>query len=264
MLGGEEFRLTLGMVFAFLIGLAVGSFLNVCIYRIPLRKSIVRPPSSCPTCGAGIRFYDNIPVISYIVLLGRCRHCHAPISFRYPLVELITGLLSAALFLRFGLSLSFFSLFLFTAALIAVAFIDLQHKIIPHAISLPGILVGLAFAFFPSAGVSPIDAIVGIVGGGGFLLLVGTVFEKVTGREGMGGGDVKLLAMIGAWMGWKALPFIILISALSGAVIGGVSLAASRQGMRSRIPFGPFLALGALVFLFFGDHIVLWFYRLGR
>lgn len=256
--------MTVGTVFAFLFGLALGSFLNVCIYRIPLKKSIVRPPSSCPTCGAGIRFYDNIPVISYIALLGRCRHCHTPISIRYPLVEIITGLLSAALFLRFGLSLHYVFLFLFTAALIAIAFIDLQHKIIPDGISLPGILVGLAFSFFPSAGIPPLDALIGVVGGGGFLFLVGTAFEKVTGREGMGGGDVKLLAMIGAWMGWKALPFIILISALSGAVIGGVSLAASGQGVRSRIPFGPFLALGALVFLFFGEDIVLWFYRLGR
>jgi leader peptidase (prepilin peptidase) / N-methyltransferase len=256
--------LTLSIVFAFLFGLAVGSFLNVCIYRIPIKKSIVSPPSSCPKCGAAIRFYDNIPVLSYVLLLGRCRHCRTPISFRYPLVELITGLLSAALFIRFGLALTTVFLFLFTAALIAIAFIDLQHKIIPDVISLPGILLGLVFSFFPSAGISPLEALIGVVGGGGFLFLVGTAFEKVTGREGMGGGDVKLLAMIGAWMGWKALPFIILISALSGAVIGGVSLAVSGQGVRSRIPFGPFLALGALVFLFFGDDIVLWFYRLGR
>jgi leader peptidase (prepilin peptidase)/N-methyltransferase len=179
-------------------------------------------------------------------------------------VELLTGLLSAALFVRFGLSLGTVLLFVFTAALIAISFIDLQHKIIPDVISLPGILVGLAFSFFPSAGVSPVDALIGIVGGGGFLLLVGLVFEKVTGREGMGGGDVKLLAMIGAWMGWKALPYIILLSSLSGAVLGGVSLIVSRQGVRSRIPFGPFLALGALTFLFFGDDIVRWFYRLGR
>jgi len=258
--------LTLGIVFAMVFGLALGSFLNVCIYRIPLKKSIVRPPSSCPQCGARIRFYDNIPVISYIVLLGRCRHCRAPISLRYPLVEILIGLLSVALFVQFGLRSKtiFLFLFLFTAALVAIAFIDLQHKIIPDVISLPGILIGLAFSFFPSAAISPIEALIGVVGGGGFLLLVGTVFEKLTGREGMGGGDVKLLAMIGAWMGWKALPFILLISSLSGAVIGGVSLVATRQGVRSRIPFGPFLALGALVFLFFGDDITRWFYRSGR
>jgi leader peptidase (prepilin peptidase)/N-methyltransferase len=256
--------LTLGIVFAFVFGLALGSFLNVCIYRVPLKKSIVRPPSSCPKCGAEIRFYDNIPVISYITLLGRCRHCRAPISPRYPLVEIIIGFLSVALFIQFGLSPKTIFLLLFTAALIAIAFIDLDHKIIPDVISLPGILVGLAFSFFPSAGIFPLDALIGAAGGAAFLLLVGTVFEKVTGREGMGGGDVKLLAMIGAWMGWKALPFIILISSLTGAVIGGVSLVISRQGVRSRIPFGPFLALGALIFLFFGDDITLWFYRLGR
>ncbi len=252
------------MVFAFLFGLALGSFVNVCIYRIPLKKSIVHPPSNCPQCGARIRFYDNIPVISYIVLLGRCRQCRAPISLRYPLVEMMIGLLSVALFIQFGLSPKTIFLFFFTAALIAVAFIDLQHKIIPDVISLPGILIGLAFSFFPSAGIPPLDALIGVVGGGGFLFLVGAVFEKMTGREGMGGGDVKLLAMIGAWMGWKALPFIILLSSLTGAVIGGVSLVIARQGVRSRIPFGPFLALGALGFLFFGDEITLWFYRLGR
>ena len=256
--------MTVGMVFAFLFGLAVGSFLNVCIYRIPLKKSIVSPPSSCPQCGSRIRFYDNIPVLSYLLLLGRCRQCRARISLRYPLVELIVGLLSAALFLALGPSLPYLFLFLFTAALVAIAFIDLDHKIIPDVISLPGILVGLIFSFFPSAGLSPVDALIGAVGGAAFLLLVGVAFEKVTGREGMGGGDVKLLAMIGAWMGWKALPFILLLSSFTGAVIGGLSLAVSRQGMRSRIPFGPFLALGALLFLFFGDAIVLWFNRLGR
>jgi leader peptidase (prepilin peptidase)/N-methyltransferase len=255
---------TLSIVFALAFGLALGSFLNVCIYRLPLKKSIVRPPSSCPQCGARIRFYDNLPVISYIVLLGRCRHCRALISPRYPLVEIITGFLSVALFIQFGLSPTYIFLFFFSAALIAIAFIDLQHKIIPDVISLPGILLGVAFSFFPAAGISPLDALIGVVGGGGFLFLVGTVFEKVTGREGMGGGDVKLLAMIGAWMGWRALPYIILISSLTGAVIGGVSLVISRQGVRSRIPFGPFLALGALLFLFFGNDMMLWFYHLGR
>ncbi|MGE5839141.1 MAG: prepilin peptidase [Deltaproteobacteria bacterium] len=255
--------MTLGMMFAFFFGLAVGSFLNVCIYRIPLKKSIVSPPSSCPRCGARIRSYDNIPVLSYILLLGRCRQCRALISLRYPLVEVIVGLLSVALFIQCGPSLQYISLFLFMAALVAIAFIDLDHKIIPDVISLPGILAGLAFSFFPSAGIPPLDALIGAVGGGAFLFLVAMVFEKVTGREGMGGGDVKLLAMIGAWMGWKALPFIILISSFTGAVIGGLSLAISRQGMRSRIPFGPFLSLGTLLFLFFGDEIALWFYRLG-
>jgi len=251
-------------VFAFLFGLAVGSFLNVCIYRIPIKKSIVSPPSSCPQCGSRIRFYDNIPLLSYILLLGRCRQCRAWISLRYPLVELVVGLLSVVLFVRSGPSFQSLFLFLFTAALVAIAFIDLDHKIIPDVISLPGILVGLAFSFFPSAEISPVEALIGAAGGAGFLLLVGMAFEKVTGREGMGGGDVKLLGMIGAWMGWKALPFIILISSFTGAVIGGLSLAVSRQEMRSRIPFGPFLALGALIFLFFGDQIALWFYGLGR
>jgi len=252
------------MVFAFLFGLALGSFLNVCIYRIPLKKSIVRPGSSCPGCGAEIRFYDNIPILSYLMLLGRCRQCRTPISLRYPLVEMMIGLLSVLLFMQLGPSAKYLFLLFFTGALVAIAFIDLEHKIIPDAISLPGLLVGLAFSFFPSAGISPVDALIGAVGGGGFLFLVGVVFEKLTGREGMGGGDVKLLAMIGAWMGWKALPFIVLLSSLTGAVIGVISLLMAKQDIKSRIPFGPFLALGALGFLFFGDEITLWFYRLGR
>lgn len=256
--------MTVGTVFAFLFGLALGSFLNVCIYRIPLKKSIVRPASSCPVCGTGIRFYDNIPILSYLMLLGRCRRCRARISLRYPLVEMMIGLLSTLLFMQLGPSLKYLSLLLFTGALVGIAFIDLEHKIIPDVISLPGVLAGLGFSFLPSAGISPVDALIGAVGGGGFLFLVGVLFEKGTGREGMGGGDVKLLAMIGAWMGWKALPFIVLLSSLSGAVIGVISLLTAKKDMRSRIPFGPFLALGTLGFLFFGDEITLWFYRLGR
>lgn len=256
--------MTLGTVFSFLFGLALGSFLNVCIYRIPLKKSIVRPGSSCPGCGAEIRFYDNIPILSYLLLWGRCRQCRARISIRYPLVEMTVGLLSVLLFMQFGPSATYLFMLLFTAALIAIAFIDLEHKIIPDVISLPGLLAGLVFSFFPCAGISPLDALIGAVGGGGFLFGVGTLFEKVTGREGMGGGDVKLLAMIGAWMGWKALPFVVLLSSLTGAVIGVISLLLAKKDMRSRIPFGPFLALGALGFLFLGDEITLWFYRLGK
>ena len=253
-----------GMVFAFLFGLALGSFLNVCIFRIPLRKSIVSPPSSCPQCGQRIRFYDNIPVVSYALLLGRCRYCRHPISPQYPVVEAITGLLSLALFLKAGASLEYIFLLLFGALLIAIAFIDLQHKIIPDVLSLPGIVVGFVFSLLPFSSLSWMDSMIGIAGGGGFLLLVGLAFEKMTGREGMGMGDVKMLAMIGAWMGWRALLFIILLSSLAGSLIGGALLLLSRQGVRTRIPFGPFLALGTLIYLFFGHEIVSWFNQLGR
>jgi len=248
-------------VFSFFFGLILGSFLNVCIYRLPLNKSIVNPPSSCPQCGKKIRFYDNIPVFSYLLLLGKCRYCRQSIPLHYPFVEAITGLLSAALFIRYGLSYPYFLFLLFAACLVTISFIDLHHKIIPDIISLPGIGLGLAVSFFFD-NISWLDSLIGIIGGGGFLFLIAVVFEKLTGREGMGGGDIKLLAMIGAWMGWRALPFIILISSLTGTFIGGGSLLLARRGLRVKIPFGPFLALGALIYFFFSYELVTWYYGL--
>jgi leader peptidase (prepilin peptidase) / N-methyltransferase len=255
--------MAVGMVFASLFGLALGSFLNVCIYRIPLRQSIVYPPSSCPHCGERIRPYDNLPLISYLLLLGRCRHCRHPISLQYPLVEATTGILSLALFLKLGASLEYLFFLLFGAALIAIAFIDLHHKIIPDILSLSGIVVGFAFSLVPSSPLSWMDSVIGIIAGGGFLLLVGVAFEKITGREGMGMGDVKMLAMIGAWTGWKSLLFVILLSSLAGSLLGGILLVLSRKGARAKIPFGPFLSLGTLLYLFFGNELVQWYFRLG-
>jgi leader peptidase (prepilin peptidase)/N-methyltransferase len=247
--------------FSLLFGLALGSFLNVCIYRMPLKISIINPPSRCPNCDKNIRFYDNIPLISYILLRGKCRNCGQPVSIRYPLVELITGLLSIALFIRYGLSGSYFLFLAFSASLVTISFIDLQHQIIPDVISLSGILLGLAVSFFFSH-ITWYNSLIGIIGGGGSLYLIAVVFEKLTGKEGMGGGDIKLLAMIGAWMGWKALPFIILLSSFIGIIIGGGSLLISRQGLRTKIPFGPFLALGTLIYLFFGIELVSWYFQL--
>lgn len=249
-------------IFAALLGLVLGSFLNVCIYRIPLRKSIVNPPSSCPHCGQKIRFYDNIPLISYLFLWGKCRHCRSPISIRYPAVEAVMGLMSVALFIRLGLSPQYVMFLLFAASLVTISFIDLDHKIIPDVISLPGIAVGLGFSFFPPALVSWSDSLIGMIGGGGFFYLLAVMFERLTGKEGLGGGDIKLVAMIGAWMGWRDLPFIILVASVSGIFIGGISLLVSRQGMRTKIPFGPFLALGALLYFFLGYELLSWFHRL--
>jgi leader peptidase (prepilin peptidase)/N-methyltransferase len=253
---------SVGLIFAILFGLCLGSFLNVCIYRIPLKKSIVYPSSSCPQCGKKIRFYDNIPLVSYIILRGKCRSCGSAISLRYPVVEAVSGLISAALFMRLGVSPQYFVFLLFAASLVIISFIDLQHRIIPDMISLPGILVGLGVSLLKLTPVSWLDSLIGIIGGGGFLYLVAVLFEMLTRREGMGGGDIKLLAMIGAWMGWKALPFIILISSITGTLIGAASLIAARKGLRTKIPFGPFLALGALIYLFFGHELVSWFYRI--
>ena len=245
-------------LYAFLLGLALGSFMNVCIYRIPLKKSIIHPPSSCPNCGKKIRFYDNIPLVSYLLLLGKCRHCRHPISWRYPTVEAMIGLLSLALFIRYGLSYQYILFLLFTASLVTISFVDLDHQIIPDVLSLSGVIAGLAIAFIPG-NISWLNSLIGIIAGGGSLFLVGFVYEKLTGKQGMGGGDVKLLAMIGAWMGWKALPFVLLISSLMGAVIGSVFLLAAGKGYRVRIPFGPFLSLGALLYLFFGPQLTSWY-----
>ena len=248
------------VVYSALLGLILGSFVNVCIYRIPLKKSIVFPPSSCPNCGEKIRFYDNIPLISYVLLLGKCRHCRNPLAWHYPFVEAVTGLLSLALFIKYGLSYQYILYLIFTTSLVAISFIDLQHQIIPDVISLPGIVAGLAASFLPGD-ISWLDSLIGIIAGGGSLYLVAVVYERITGKEGMGGGDIKLLAMIGAWLGWMSLHFIILISSFAGVAVGVPCLLLGGKGLRVRIPFGPFLALGALLFFFFSHDIMNWYLR---
>lgn len=247
-------------LFSLVFGLILGSFLNVCIHRIPRGGSIARPPSSCPHCGTPIRFYDNIPLLSFILLRGRCRSCRASISVRYPLVETTTGLLSMALFLKYGVSPQYVQWLAFCAALVVIAFIDLDHKIIPDVLSIPGLILGFALSFLPGTPVTVFESILGILLGGGSLYLVAFLYSWLRGQEGMGGGDIKLLAMIGAWMGWKALPFVILISSLTGTLIGGGSLLLSRRRLSEQIPFGPFLSLGAMLYLFFQrDLAALWF-----
>ena len=247
--------------FSVLFGLCLGSFANVCVYRIPLNKSIVHPASSCPHCGVKIRFFDNIPVFSYLLLMGRCRQCQASISMRYPLVEILMAFLSLALFIRFGFQLQYLQFMVFAGTLVILSFIDFDHKILPDVLTLPGIAVGWLVSFLPG-GISWADSLIGLAAGGGSLYLVATVYERITGREGLGGGDIKLLAMIGAWMGWQSLPLIVLMSSLSGAVIGSVFILSGGKGARTQIPFGPFLSLGALSYLFFGRQISLWYFGL--
>lgn len=244
-------------IFALLFGLAVGSFLNVCIYRIPRDISLVHPPSHCPRCGQRIRFYDNIPVISYVCLRGKCRTCRNPIPLHYPVVELLSGLLSVALFLLYGFSLPYFVFFIFWNALLVISFIDLQHQIIPDIISLPGALLGLLLAIFKvNQPVTWLDSLIGLTGGAAFFYGVAFLFKRLRKKEGMGLGDVKLLAMIGAWMGWQPLLYVILIASLSGTLIGGGTLLLRRKGFNERIPFGPFLVIGALVYFFFERQIL--------
>lgn len=248
----------------FVFGALVGSFLNVCILRIPTGDSIVSPPSHCPKCKAAITFYDNIPLISYLVLRGRCRNCGARISPRYFMVELLTALLSLALFDRFGLGFSFFVSFIFVGALIVISFIDLDVRIVPDVISLPGIIVGLAlsvvgyFVIISESSIipSPLSSILGILAGGGFLLATAWVYEKVTGVEGMGGGDIKLLAMIGAFLGWPSIPVTLFFASLVGSVVGIGCMVATGAGRRLALPFAPFLCAGAILFIFFGEDLI--------
>ncbi|GAM07857.1 type 4 prepilin-like proteins leader peptide-processing enzyme [Geobacter sp. OR-1] len=250
-------------LFAFIYGAVIGSFLNVCICRLPENRSVVSPPSSCPHCGYRIRWYDNIPLVSYALLGGKCRSCRVSISFRYPLVELVTALLTLMLFIRFGPTLTFLALFILCAALVVITFIDIDHQIIPDVISLPGIVIGFAFSFFlPWLGWK--DSLIGVLAGGGSLLVVAYGYQMLTGKEGMGGGDVKLLAMMGAFLGWRSILFIVFAASLVGSIIGvGLMLVRGRDS-KLPIPFGPFLALGSILYIFYGSRIIDWYLGLSR
>ncbi len=248
-------------VLFFVIGACIGSFLNVCISRLPAHRSVVVPGSACPKCGHRLSWWENIPLISYLILRGKCRSCGMDISIQYPLVEFITGLFSLSLFLKFGLSIDYLVYFCFTAALIVIIFIDLWHQIIPDVISLPGILIGFLSSLVLT-NMSWFDSIAGIVAGGGSLFLVAWGYHLLTGREGMGGGDIKLLAMIGAFLGWQAIPVVIFLSAVTGSIVGIVALALRGANRHTAIPYGPFLAGGALAYLFWGKNIVNWYLNL--
>jgi leader peptidase (prepilin peptidase)/N-methyltransferase len=242
--------------FAFIFGAVVGSFLNVCIFRIPAKASIIKPLSQCPHCHHPVRFYDNIPLISYIVLRGKCRDCGGKISWRYPLVELITAILSLLLFLRFGLTFNFLIFFVFTAVLVVITFIDLDHQIIPDVLTLPGIPLFFLAAIFLVKNPWKVpwqEALIGLLIGGGMLFTIAYIYQLITKREGMGGGDIKLLAMIGGFLGWKSLIFILLVSSFSGAIVGIAAMVIQKKDMKYAIPFGPFLSAAAIAYLFWGD-----------
>lgn len=242
----------------FISGAVIGSFLNVCIRRLPAGESVVYPPSHCPGCGARIRSRDNIPLLSFALLRGRCRSCRTAISWRYPAVEALTGGLSVVLLYRFGLSPALVINAAFVAALIVVSFIDLDHQIIPDAISLPGIVIGLALS---AAGQGPplLDSLIGALLGGGILYGVAIGYHALTGREGMGGGDIKLLAMVGAFLGWRDVLVTLIVGSFTGAAVGIALIAIQRADARVPIPFGPFLAIGGVCALLCGDQLVAWY-----
>ena len=249
--------LIIGLVFMF--GMCIGSFLNVCIYRLPSSMSIIKPSRSfCPQCKSAIKFYDNIPVFSYIWLRGRCRNCKASISLRYPLVELITGILAIAILFLFGLTLEGLVYFIFISSLLVITFIDIDHKIIPDIITLPGIPIGLLASFVLPA-MTFISSLVGLLVGGGSLLLVAWVYSLITHKEGMGGGDIKLLGMIGAFLGWKGVIFTIFAASLTGTLVGIIVMLQKGKNLKFAIPFGPFLSIGAMSYVFFGEKVVFWY-----
>ncbi len=245
----------------FVFGAAIGSFLNVCIHRLPLGQSIVFPPSHCPGCDARIQNRDNIPLLSYLLLRGHCRACGGQISPRYPAVEALSGLMLVVLLDRFGLSPAVAMYAAFVAALIVISCIDLDHQIIPDAISLPGIPIGVACAAL-GYGPSLMDSAIGVLIGGGTLWAVAAGYHALTGREGMGGGDIKLLAMIGAFLGWRGVLVTLVLGSFVGAAVG-IGLIVLRGGdTRVPIPFGPFLAAGAVCALLFGEQIIHWYLHL--
>lgn len=271
-------------VLILVLGLIVGSFLNVCIVRLPRGRSIVTPPSHCPTCKTGIAFYDNIPVISFLLLRGKCRKCGEPISWRYPLVELMNGLLYVLIAREFWFTGEAFLLMAFCSSLIVITFIDYDHQIIPDVITLPGMLLGLAIAPFfmfalsdplpfhldhvlPHAGphlTAFLNSLIGLLLGAGPLLAIGWAWEKLRHVEAMGGGDVKLMGMVGSFLGWKNALLTIMLGALAGSIVGIALIALKRHQMGKVIPFGPFLAAGALASAFYGSDIIAWYLGLLR
>jgi leader peptidase (prepilin peptidase)/N-methyltransferase len=241
-----------------LIGLVAGSFLNVVIYRLPREKSVVRPRSACPSCRSPIRWYENIPVLSYILLRGRCHSCGERISPRYPVVELFGGALAALAFYRYGASVHSLIAYVFLMALLAITLIDWEHRIIPDEISISFILIGIVWSFF-RAGPGPWESALGALVGGGFLYAVGFVYKLLRRTEGMGGGDVKLMAMIGAFLGIKLILPVIVIASFGGSIYG-LFLMHGRGGSKTSVAFGSFLAPAAALCLFYGAAILTWYF----
>ncbi|MBD3425757.1 MAG: prepilin peptidase [Candidatus Omnitrophica bacterium] len=243
----------------FVSGTIIGSFLNVCIYRIPLGKSVVWPGSHCTFCRKPIRWYDNIPLISYLILKGKCRNCGTPIPLRYFIVELVTALSGVLLLYYFSLSPAFFVYWFFTCSLIVIMAIDIEHQEIPDSVSIPGIVLGLVLATvfrLTGGGTYPgafLDSVLGVLAGGGSMFVLGVVGELVFKKEALGGGDVKLMAMIGAFLGWKLVMLTFFMAPVLGA---GVGLFMKLRFGKEEIAYGPYLSLGAFISLLYGEKIL--------
>ena len=240
------------------LGLTVGSFLNVVIYRLPRRQSIVKPRSACTTCGRPIRWYENVPLLSYILLRGRCRGCGAPISIRYIVVELLGGVFALGVLWIYGPSLEALFAYAFLMALLAITIIDWKHRIIPDEISISFILLGIVWSFFNPA-MTPWESSLGALVGGGGLYAVGALYRLIRRTDGMGGGDVKLMAMIGAFLGFKLVLPVIVIASFAGSVYGLCFVKGQERGKAS-IAFGAFLAPTAALCFFWGTSILAWYF----
>jgi leader peptidase (prepilin peptidase)/N-methyltransferase len=244
-----------------ILGLALGSFLNVVIYRLPKGLSLMGPRSQCPSCQAKIHFYDNIPVISFLLLRGRCRQCDAPISWRYPLVELLTGLLMIFMLLRFGLNINFVKYSLLTLILIPVTFIDIDEKIIPNWLTFSGLIGGVTITL-----IFQIELwrfmLQGMVAGGLFMALLMVLGKWLLKKEAMGMGDLKLLAMIGIYVGITGALLSVYIGAMIAFILIVIQLLSRRINLKETIPFGPFIAVGALVYIMIGSELIFWYRNL--
>jgi len=239
-----------------LLGLIFGSFSNVLVYRIPRGESIALPASHCPSCEHPLAWYDNIPLVSWLVLQGHCRYCEAVIPVRYPLLELCIGLTWGFLAWYFGWGVTLVMSLVLSQMLWVLAWIDLETGLLPDAITFPGIAAGMIFGLISG---HLQDSIIGAVAGYGVFWLVARVFLLLTKREGMGYGDFKLLAMLGAFLGWQALPFIIFLASFCGAMIGSIYLLLTHQRAQAQIPFGPYLALSGMIWLLWGSDLLGWY-----
>ena len=253
----------LEVILAFAAGLLIGSFLNVCIYRWPLDLTVRTPARSfCPKCEKTIAWYDNIPLLSYLWLFGRCRSCRVPISMRYPVVEVANAAGYVIILATFGPNWMAVLYGILVSALLVVTGTDLTHKIIPNVVTVPGILLGLLGAASSVLPIGLVNALLGVAIGGGILWALAWASPYLFGKEGMGGGDIKLLAMVGAFLGWKPALLTIMIGSLAGSVIGVSLIAFGVMKRDEYIPFGPFLVLGAVVSLFYGQPLLDWYQNL--
>jgi leader peptidase (prepilin peptidase)/N-methyltransferase len=244
-------------ILAGLLGAVIGSFLNVCIYRLPLGRSIVWPASACPSCARQLSWYENVPVVSWLVLLGRCRTCRAAISIRYPLVEVLTGAMFVAAWCYLGPGWLLVSRLVLGCALIVLFAIDLEHQLLPNVITIPGIVAGFALSFLTGLGWT--SSLIGIVVGGGILLGIAEAYYRVRQEEGLGMGDVKMLAMIGAFLGWPATLMTLMMGSIAGSLAGLLIIALRRGDMKYALPFGTFLAMGAALSATIGPNLLNWY-----